>query len=154
MLCRHVNFAKKENQSDWFLKVNPNHTIPVLVDQGATLCDSHAIITYMTNQYGQNQHEHLYPKNFIQRAIVDERLYFNNGVLAVARKDFITCIVWGEEVAFNRKSIELAHKVYNFLESFLTRRSYVAGEYLTLADIAINAHLITLHKLVAVEEER
>ncbi|XP_017493187.1 PREDICTED: glutathione S-transferase 1-like [Rhagoletis zephyria] len=149
-----INFAAQEHRSDWFLKVNPRHTVPVLVDQGVSLCDSHAIITYMVNQYGQSQHEHLYPKDFLQRAIIDERLYYENGILFQVIKDFVARIMYGGEISYHRKSIELSHNAYTFLEEFLARNTYVAGEHLTLADISINTTLITLHKLVTVEERR
>ncbi|CAD7013312.1 unnamed protein product [Ceratitis capitata] len=149
-----INYATQEHHSDWFLKVNPRHTVPVLVDQGAALCDSHAIITYMVNQYGQSQHEHLYPKDFLKRAVVDERLYYEDGVLFQVIKDFVARILHGEDIEYHRKSIELSHNAYSFLEEFLSRSSYVAGEQLSLADISINTTLITLHKLVPIEERR
>lgn len=62
--------------------------------------------------------------------------------------------MYGGDIDYHRKSIELSHNAYSFLEGFLSRSSYVAGEELTLADISINTTLITLHKLVTVEERR
>ncbi|XP_053964172.1 glutathione S-transferase 1-like [Anastrepha ludens] len=135
-------------------QVNPRHTVPTLVDRDVSLCDSHAIITYMVNQYGQSQHKHLYPKDFIKRAIVDERLYYENGVLFHVIKDFVNRIMRDGDIEYHRKSIELCHNAYEILEAFLSRSRYVAGEQLSLADISINTTLISLDKLVTVEEKR
>lgn len=38
-LFREVDFCKMEHLSDWFLKINSAGTIPVLVDDGLTICD-------------------------------------------------------------------------------------------------------------------
>lgn len=41
--------------------------------------DSHAINGYLVNKYGKD--DSLYPREYKKRAIVDQRLHFDNGVL-------------------------------------------------------------------------
>jgi glutathione S-transferase len=43
------------------------------------MCHSHAILGYLVNQYGKN--DSLYPKDPKKRALVDQRLHFDTGVL-------------------------------------------------------------------------
>lgn len=60
-------------------KINPQHTIPVLNDDGFILGDSHAIMCYLSEKYGKN--DALYPKDLRKRAVVNQRLYFDTGIL-------------------------------------------------------------------------
>ncbi|KAF2889239.1 hypothetical protein ILUMI_16934, partial [Ignelater luminosus] len=74
-----VDFEKGEHLSPEFLKINPQHTVPVLVDDGKVICDSHVISTYLIDKYGKD--DSLYPKDLYKRALVNEKLYFNIGSL-------------------------------------------------------------------------
>jgi glutathione S-transferase len=69
-----------------FLKLNPQHTIPVLVDEGNGIWDSHAINVYLVEKYGQN--DVLYPKDHLIRAKINAALHFESGVL-FARTRFL-----------------------------------------------------------------
>lgn len=60
--------------------MNPQHTVPTLVDDdGFTIWDSHAIMVYLVAKYAQN--DSLYPKDLKKRAIIDQRLHFESGVV-------------------------------------------------------------------------
>lgn len=60
-------------------QINPQHTIPTLVDNGLALWESRAIMVYLVEQYGKN--DSLYPKDAKARAVVNQRLYFDMGTL-------------------------------------------------------------------------
>ncbi|KAI8038479.1 hypothetical protein M5D96_008377 [Drosophila gunungcola] len=51
----------------------------VLKDDQELIYDSPAIIGYLVNKYAQS--DELYPKDPLQRAVVDQRLHFETGVL-------------------------------------------------------------------------
>lgn len=70
-----------------FLKINPLHTVPTLVVDGKAICDSHAIITFLVSKYARD--DSLYPKDLFQKALVDQRLFFNCSVVSSA-SDAIT----------------------------------------------------------------
>ncbi|XP_046398088.1 glutathione S-transferase 1-like isoform X2 [Ischnura elegans] len=89
---KFVDLFKLEQRSPEFLKINPRHTVPTLVDDGFVLWDSHAIVGYLANKYGKD--DSLYPKDPKARAIVDEMLHFDNGTLFPRLRN-ITCLVPG-----------------------------------------------------------
>ena len=74
-----MNLTEKEHLTPEFIKINPQHTIPVLIDDGLVLCESRAILTYLVEKYGKD--DSLYPKDPRARAIVNQRLYFDMGTL-------------------------------------------------------------------------
>lgn len=64
-----------------FLKMNPVHSVPVLDDGGKYIIDSHAIMSYLVDKYGKD--DSLYPKDPYKRALVDQRLHFDSGILYI-----------------------------------------------------------------------
>ncbi|RZC34588.1 GST N 3 domain containing protein, partial [Asbolus verrucosus] len=60
------------------LQINPRHTVPTLVDGDFTIWDSHAIVGYLV---GLGESDELHPKDTKLRALVDQFLYFDSGVL-------------------------------------------------------------------------
>lgn len=60
--------------------MNPQHTIPTLVDDdGFTIWDSHAIMIYLVSKYAKD--DSLYPTDLKKRALIDQRLHFESGVV-------------------------------------------------------------------------
>ncbi|KAF4531265.1 hypothetical protein B566_EDAN019338 [Ephemera danica] len=59
--------------------MNPQHTVPTLDDNGFYIWDSHAINAYLVTKYGKN--DSLYPRDPQKRAIIDQRLHFDSGIL-------------------------------------------------------------------------
>lgn len=73
-----LNLGAGEQNKPEFLKLNKRHQVPVLVDGDFVLTESRAILGYMVNKFQPGE---LYPTDPKQRAIVDERLYFDATVL-------------------------------------------------------------------------
>lgn len=61
------------------LQLNPQHTVPTLQDGDFVVWDSHAINAYLVGKYGKD--DSLYPKDLQKRAIIDQRLHFDSGIL-------------------------------------------------------------------------
>ncbi|KAJ8927876.1 hypothetical protein NQ314_019620 [Rhamnusium bicolor] len=74
-----VNLMAGEHLTPEYLKLNPLHTVPTLEDGDFVIWDSHAINTYLVGKYGKN--DSLYPKDLQKRAVIDQRLYFDVGIL-------------------------------------------------------------------------
>lgn len=66
--------CNQEQLSDWFMKINPRHQVPALVDGDFVLTESRAIACYLANQHAGNS---LYPIDAKQRAVVDQMLYLD-----------------------------------------------------------------------------
>ncbi|XP_037728775.1 glutathione S-transferase D2 isoform X2 [Drosophila subpulchrella] len=135
-----VNTMEGDQMKPEFLKLNPQHTIPTLVDNGFSIWESRAIAVYLVEKYGKD--DSLFPKDPKKQAVVNQRLYFDMGTLTDAFTKyyyplFRTGKLGSEE---DLKRIETA---FGFLDTFLEGQEYVAGDSLTVADIAILANVST-----------
>lgn len=78
-LLSFINLYREENLTPEFLAINPTGTIPALVDRDVTVWDSHAIGIYLVQKFGKD--DKLYPKDFLKRTLVNERLFFEASFL-------------------------------------------------------------------------
>lgn len=133
-----VNLAAGEQLKPEYIKMNPQHCVPTIDDNGFYLWESRAIQTYLVNKYAPDSS--LYPKDPKERAIVDRMLYFDIGTLYKAESDYLYPILFRGQPADPEKK-EAFDKTLGFLEEFLSKTSYAAGDHLTLADLSIVASL-------------
>ncbi|KAH8289028.1 hypothetical protein KR054_004305, partial [Drosophila jambulina] len=129
-----LNTMEGEQLKPEFVKLNPQHTIPTLVDNGFSIWESRAIAVYLVEKYGKD--DSLFPKDPKKQAVVNQRLYFDMGTLNDAFAKYYYPLFRtgqpGSDEDF--KKIETA---FGFLDTFLEGQDYVAGDNLTVADIAI-----------------
>ncbi|KAJ6219730.1 hypothetical protein RDWZM_005542 [Blomia tropicalis] len=72
---KELNMMAGEHKNPEFLKLNPAHAIPVIVDNGFVLTESRAILQYLANKYASDKS--IYPEEAQARAIVDKVLFFD-----------------------------------------------------------------------------
>ncbi|XP_018803661.1 PREDICTED: glutathione S-transferase 1 [Bactrocera latifrons] len=149
-----VNMAAKQHLTPEFLALNPQHQIPVFVEEdNEVFIDSHAIMAYMVSKYHKN--DDMYPKDLKKRARVDHMLHFENGVLFQVIKDMVRRNIYGGEGEFNKTNLDLCDDAYSFLEAFLGKSNFFANsETLTIADVCINTTLVSLDMLIPVNKNR
>ncbi|XP_026732242.1 glutathione S-transferase 1-1-like [Trichoplusia ni] len=116
-----------------FLKMNPQHTIPTIVDDGFALWESRTIARHLVNKYGKDST--LYPTDVKLRALVDQRLDFDLGTLYTRFAQFLYPQVMGApaDEALGKK-LDGALEVLNAL---LEGNVYAVGKHLTIADLSL-----------------
>ncbi|KAL1459554.1 hypothetical protein WDU94_011523 [Cyamophila willieti] len=144
---RRVDLSKNENQTPDFIKMNPLKKVPVLNDNGIYISDSHAILTYLTAQYGMNS-SHLYPRDLKKRAIVDSRLHFDNGTLFPALANIIRPMVYEGQTTIPEEKRKTALEALDYVEGLLKVNEWVAGDKITVADFSMVATITSLATLL------
>lgn len=140
---KRVDLFSNEHMSTDFLKKNPQHTVPMLEDGGNFICDSHAIIAYLVSKYGKD--DSFYPKDFVRRALVDQRMYFESSTVYQGALANITKPLFFKKITqIPQYRYDAIIEVYNFLEMFLKDMPYMAGQQLTIADFSIISTVTSL----------
>ncbi|XP_016968909.1 glutathione S-transferase 1-1 [Drosophila rhopaloa] len=135
-----IDTRAREQFKPEYLKINPQHTIPTLNDNGLALWESRAIMVYLVEKYGKD--DKLFPKDIQKQALINQRLYFDMGTLYKSFSEYYYPQIFlklpaNEE---NYKKIEVA---FNFLNTFLEGQTFTAGEDYSLADVAFLASVST-----------
>ena len=98
-----VNLFEGEHLREEYLKVNPQHTVPMLADNDFYIWDSHAIVTYLVTKYGKN--DDLYPADPEKRAIIDQRLHFDSGILFPSLRGTVEPVLFWGETSFRPENL-------------------------------------------------
>jgi GST-like protein len=133
-----VNVRKGEQKLADFITLAPNAKVPVLVDSDCAdgrlvLSESAAILVYLAEKTGK-----LMPASGTGRARVFEQLFFHASGLGPAFGQagfFQRQAAESQPIAIQRFSAE-AKRTLAILDAVLAERRFVAGDALTIADIA------------------
>ncbi|XP_031829454.2 glutathione S-transferase 1-like isoform X1 [Nomia melanderi] len=124
-----------------FLKMNPQHLIPTIDDDGFHLWESRAIMMYLVDQYGR--YDSLYPKDLKKRTLVNQRLFFDACTLSRAVADcYFSMLI--HNAPFDPAKHELIGTALSFLEIFLEGKEFTAGKNMTIADLSLMTSVTTL----------
>jgi glutathione S-transferase len=126
-----------------FRALNPNGLIPVLKDENLVLWESHAIVRYLCAQYGSGQ---LWPSDARARAAADQWMEWTSTTL---QPTFAGGVFLGlyrtPPQQRNWPAITTAltrcKELFTVLDEVLSARPYLAGNQLSVADIAAGAQL-------------
>lgn len=129
-------------------QINPQHSVPTLDDNGAVFWDSHAICTYLISKYGSN--DALYPRDFVERAKVDQRLHFDTGVLYPASRA-ANVAIFGGAAEVPQPLLDNITAAYDTTEQLLQGNDYLVGNNLTVADLCCVASVSSLNIHVQVD---
>lgn len=139
---RQIDMYKKaEHTQPWFVKMNPQHTVPTLSDDGFILWESRAIMAYLVGKYGKD--DSIYPTDPEKRALVDRMLYFDIGTLYKCMIDYFQPILYKGGSGDPQKANALKQSL-DYLDMYLEDGPYVAGDQLTIADFSLLASVTHL----------
>lgn len=134
---KRIDVLAGELHSEAFLKKNPQHTVPLLEDDGTCIWDSHAICSYLVDKYGKS--DELYPKDLVKRAWLQQRLYFDASVLFMSLRNISGPYFFKKVVEVPQEKIDNVKDGYSHLENFLGDNLYITGNTLTIADFCCAA---------------
>ncbi len=131
-----IDFSKNEQKQDWFLKLNPNGRIPVIIDRGADdfgVFESGAILLYLAEKTGR-----LMPTDRKGRSQVTQWLMFQMGGLGpMMGQAEVFYRYFPEKIpsAINRYQNE-TRRLLQVLDLGLQDTQWLAGDEMSIADIA------------------
>lgn len=122
-----------------FLQLNPNATIPVLIDNDFVLWQSNSIIRYLANQYAGQQ---LYPIDTKRRALIDQWIDWQgielNNSWTYALMNLVRHSPEHQDTALVKESILSWNHLMHLLDQQLAKtNAYIIDEHFSLADIVI-----------------
>jgi glutathione S-transferase len=145
---KHVDYFSGAHKKPEFLAINPNGAIPAVVDGDLALSESNAILQYAADLSGSEKH---YPRNLKQRADI------NRWLLWEASTWFPSCYTYLVEYVVKpllktepdetiiKKEAPNWHRLAGILDARLAKSKWLAGDTVTIADIAVAAPM-HLHK--------
>ncbi|MDJ0788652.1 MAG: glutathione binding-like protein [Myxococcota bacterium] len=134
-----IDFAKQEQKSDWYVKLNPNGRIPTIVDRGNddfVVFESGAILWYLAEKYGAFLAEDAKLRSetlqwlMFQMAgvgpMMGQAMYFQR----IAAPN-------GHEEPFSiQRYVGESRRLLEVLNARLDGRSFLVGDAFSIADIA------------------
>jgi len=140
------------NRTPEYLHMNPNGLVPTVRDGDLVIWESNTIQRYLASRYGDGA---LYPPRLSARSQVDRWLDWELGTLAPT----ILPVFWGlirtPPPARNEAAIAASLKslieLWQIFDRQLADQKYIAGDSLTLADIAMGN---SIHRWYAFPIER
>ncbi|KAJ9616456.1 hypothetical protein H2200_000174 [Cladophialophora chaetospira] len=132
-----VDITKNTQKEEWFLAINPNGRIPALKDGDLRVFESGAIMLYLTDNYDKD-HKLNYPHG--SRDYYEVLSWLNWQVAGLGPMQGQANHFWAmtdadSEYGINRYVGE-TKRLFDVLESRLSKNDWLAGTKYTIADIA------------------
>ena len=133
-----VDLANGAHKEEDFLAMNIFGLVPVIDDNGTILSDSNAILVYLVKKYG-NGHAWL-PESPTAAAQVQRWLSAAAGEIARGPAAARLVKVFGSKIDYE-DACARADVILNLLEKHLSAQSFLAGDDITIADVATYAYI-------------
>ncbi|KAJ7147516.1 glutathione S-transferase [Mycena crocata] len=150
-----IDFSKTEQKEPWFLKLNPNGRIPVIVDRARNnfaVFETGAILAYLGEHYDKEHRFSFDPvKQSNEYSEVLQWLFWANGGLGPMMGQAGHFKNLAEKIPYAEKRyIDETIRLFGVLELRLKDHEYLVGEKYSIADI--NAYpWVSAHKFIGVE---
>ncbi|XP_034234378.1 glutathione S-transferase 1-like [Thrips palmi] len=138
---KKVSLLGGEQMKAEFVAINPLHTVPTIKDGDFVLWDSHAIATYLADKSGSDA---WYPKDLKKRAIVNQRLHFDNAILFTRIRDMLEPVVFRGATSFEAEKMKRLEDALKLLSDLIRDGPWLAGDKPTIADCCAAANVSTI----------
>lgn len=133
-----AGLAHGRNTEPWYLVLNPNGRVPLLVDGAFSLWESNTIVRYLASKHGMGT---LCPSSLEARALAERWMDWQLSTLAapvsiVFQALYRTPPERRDSAAIERQMRE-ANRALGLLEAHLAQNTFLAGEEFTMGDIAV-----------------
>ncbi|XP_046354267.2 glutathione S-transferase 1-like [Haliotis rufescens] len=132
---KQLEYHNKGHLSPEFIKINPDHTTPTIVDGDFTLWESRAIMRYLVGKYGGEDNS-LYPRDLQKRAEVDRLLDYDLGVFYRAMLDDVMMPL-RSKTNRTKEQEENIFKAFERIDTLVKDKKFLTGNTLTIADFAV-----------------
>ena len=141
-----LKFGK--NHDPWYLALNPNGRVPLLVDGSFSLWESNTIVRYLAGKHGVGG---LWPPSPETRALAERWMDWQLSTLIlpvsiVFQALYRTPPAERDALGVARNTVE-ANRAMELLDAHLAAQPFVAGDAFTMGDIPVGA---TAHRWLEV----
>lgn len=143
-----LNLWEGEHMTEDFLKINPQHTVPTLVDgDDYVLWESKAIATYLVEQHKPDSP--LFPAGDPRkRGLINRMLYFDSTVLFARAYAAVAPVMrQGAKTIPQERKDAIADALSTLNKTLEGQDWVVAGEDCTVADLCLLATISSMEKL-------
>lgn len=133
-----VDLMNGAHKAEDFLALNPFGQIPVIDDNGQLISDSTAILVYLAKKYG-GDHAWM-PDDPVGAADVQRWLSVASGEVFRGPNSARLVKLFGRPLDYERAK-ETTEGLFAIMEPALAKRDYLAGEAITVADIACYTYI-------------
>lgn len=149
---KRLDNAKREQKAPAFLRINPRGQVPVLIEDGVTVCETLAVLTYLDAAHPAPP---LFGENPIQTARIWQSISETEGNLRERIGDISRPLFRGKGDQFAgqiRNAIAPVREEFGLLETRLEGDPFLAGDALSAADLIAYPLLMQLRRAAAREE--
>jgi glutathione S-transferase len=137
---RHeLDLMKGEQKSEEYKKINPLQKVPAIIEDDFILFESNTITRYLCNS--KNIEDRWYPKNPKKRSNVDLYFDWHAGNASNLFKFTYAKFGWFQNLTLEEGKSTSDAAFQDFERIFLTKSKFLAGDEVSIADLALAWHL-------------
>ena len=136
----HINAGRQYGVVDSveYRRMNPNGLVPLLIDEGYQLWESNVIVRYLGARYGAGS---FYPEALPERFDAERWMDWQQTTLNPAGRDAFVQLIrtpaTERDASAVQRSVDATEPLLALLDDHLSRREYMTGERLTMADVPL-----------------
>ncbi|XP_046378892.2 glutathione S-transferase 1-like [Haliotis rufescens] len=132
---KELQYWNKDHLAPEFTEINPDQSVPTIIDGDFTLWESRAILRYLIGKYGGEDNS-LYPRDPQKRAEVDRLLDYDLGVFfRVILEDL--WLPFRDKYEMTKEQDEKVMKGFKRIDTLVKDKKFLTGNNPTIADFSI-----------------